>query len=92
MPVGQGLLGRVIDGIGRPVDGRGPLRVRRWRAETASVPDAMQRSRITEPLVTGQRVIDGMLTFGRGQRVGLFAGAGVGKSTLMGEIAKTCRG
>ncbi|MFN9717441.1 MAG: FliI/YscN family ATPase [Planctomycetota bacterium] len=88
VPVGQGLLGRVIDGIGRPVDGRGPLRVRRWRPETASVPDAMQRSRITEPLVTGQRVIDGMLTFGRGQRVGLFAGAGVGKSTLMGEIAK----
>lgn len=88
VPVGQGLLGRVIDGIGRPVDNAGSLRVRRWRPETASVPDAMQRSRISEPLVTGQRVIDGMLTFGRGQRVGLFAGAGVGKSTLMGEIAK----
>ena len=89
VPVGRGLLGRVIDGIGRPIDGAGPLRVRRWRAETATVPDAMQRTRITEPLVTGQRVIDGLLTIGRGQRVGLFAGSGVGKSTLMGEIAKT---
>ncbi|MBC7967144.1 MAG: FliI/YscN family ATPase [Fuerstia sp.] len=89
VPVGNGLLGRVIDGIGRPIDGHGPLRVRRWRPETATVPDAMQRTRITEPLVTGQRVIDGLLTIGRGQRVGLFAGSGVGKSTLMGEIAKS---
>ncbi len=89
VPVGAGLLTRVIDGIGRPIDRRGPLRVRRWRSETATVPDAMQRTRITEPLVTGQRVIDGLLTIGRGQRVGLFAGSGVGKSTLLGEIAKS---
>lgn len=88
VPVGPALLGRVIDGLGRPIDSHGPLRVRRWRSETATVPDAMFRSRITEPLVTGQRVIDGLLTIGRGQRVGLFAGSGVGKSTLMGEIAK----
>ncbi len=89
VPVGRGLLKRVIDGIGRPIDGKGPLRVRRWRSETATVPEAMQRTRITEPLVTGQRVIDGLLTIGRGQRVGLFAGSGVGKSTLLGEIAKS---
>lgn len=88
VPTGNGLLGRVIDGIGRPIDGRGPLKIRRWRPEAATVPDAMQRTRITEPLVTGQRVIDGLLTIGRGQRVGLFAGSGVGKSTLMGEIAR----
>ena len=89
VPVGNRLLGRVIDGIGRPIDGRGPLHARRWRSETATVPEAMQRTRITEPLITGQRVIDGLLTIGRGQRVGLFAGSGVGKSTLMGEIAKS---
>jgi len=88
IPVGSPLLGRVVDGIGRPADGQGPLAVRRWRHETALAPDPLMRQRITEPLVTGQRVIDGMLTIGRGQRVGLFAGSGVGKSTLMGEIAK----
>ena len=88
VPVGDALLGRVIDGIGRPADGAGVLRVRRHRPEQASVPDPMIRQRITEPLVTGQRVIDGLLTIGRGQRVGLFAGSGVGKSTLMGEIAR----
>lgn len=88
VPVGKALLGRVIDGIGRPFDGLGPLTVRNWRPESASVPDPMVRQRITVPLVTGQRVIDGLLTIGRGQRVGLFAGSGVGKSTLLGEIAK----
>jgi flagellum-specific ATP synthase len=88
IPVGGALLGRVLDGIGRPTDRKGPLNVRRWRHETALAPDPLERTRITEPLVTGQRVIDGLLTIGRGQRIGLFAGSGVGKSTLMGEIAK----
>jgi flagellum-specific ATP synthase len=88
VPVGDALLGRVIDGIGRPIDGLGDIRCLRHRPETASVPDAMSRNRITTPLQTGQRVIDGLLTIGRGQRVGLFAGSGVGKSTLLGEIAR----
>ena len=88
VPVGQELLGRVIDGIGRPIDNAGPLRCLKSRSEEASVPAAMERTRIIAPLTTGQRVIDGLITVGRGQRIGLFAGSGVGKSTLMGEIAK----
>lgn len=88
VPTGPELLGRVIDGIGRPLDNRGPLKSTRSRREQAHVPAAMSRRRIEQPLVTGQRVIDSMITIGRGQRVGLFAGSGVGKSTLMGEIAK----
>lgn len=88
VPVGQGLLGRVVDGLGRPLDNHGLLREVRSRPETTSAPDAMSRNRIEEPLPTGQRVIDMLLTIGRGQRVGLFAGSGVGKSTLLGEIAR----
>jgi flagellum-specific ATP synthase len=88
VPTGRELLGRVIDGIGRPIDDQGPLNSTQMRREQAHVPAAMTRTRITSPLITGQRVIDGMMTIGRGQRVGLFSGSGVGKSTLMGEIAK----
>ncbi|MCA9063401.1 MAG: FliI/YscN family ATPase [Planctomycetaceae bacterium] len=88
VPVGDVLMGRVVDGIARPLDGRGPLLERRRRPESTSVPDPLMRGRISQPLVTGQRVIDGLLTIGKGQRVGLFAGSGVGKSTLLGEIAR----
>lgn len=88
VPVGNALRGRVIDGLGRAFDDAGKLQVSRWRSETSAVPEPLHRQRITEPLVTGQRVIDGLLTIGRGQRVGLFAGSGVGKSTLLGEIAR----
>lgn len=88
VPVGHRLLGRVIDGLGRPTDGLGPLSSLASRSEEASVPAAMERTRISEPLTTGQRVIDGLISIGRGQRIGLFAGSGVGKSTLLGEIAK----
>lgn len=87
IPSGRHLLGRVIDGLGRPVDGLGPLPPSRGIAPKSSTPSALRRTRITRPLVTGQRVIDGLLTIGRGQRIGLFAGSGVGKSTLLGEIA-----
>ena len=88
VPVGASLLGRVIDGLGRPIDGRGPLHPIAWSSPFRTAPDSLTRTRITAPLVTGQRVIDGLLTCGRGQRIGLFAGSGVGKSTLMGQIAR----
>jgi flagellum-specific ATP synthase len=88
VPVGDGMLGRVLDGLGRPIDGQGELRgcVRRVLGKIPLSP--MDRQRISRPFVTGQRPIDGLLTVGRGQRIGIFAGSGVGKTTLLGEIAK----
>jgi flagellum-specific ATP synthase len=88
VPVGNRLLGRVLDGLGRPIDGLGPLDDCPRAPVRYDAPPAFERARILEPFVTGQRAIDGMLTLGRGQRVGIFAGSGVGKSTLLGEIAK----
>jgi flagellum-specific ATP synthase len=88
VPVGEELLGRVINALGVPIDGQGPLCARRWADVTRLAPCPLERQPIREPLVTGQRVIDALLTLGRGQRVGLFAGSGIGKSTLLGEIAK----
>lgn len=87
-PVGWELRGRVLDGMGEPLDGRGPLPRTARRALHAPPPDPLARSVIRAALPTGVRVIDGLLTFGRGQRVGLMAGSGVGKSTLMGAIAR----
>ena len=88
IPVGESLLGRVIDGFGRPIDGRGPI----ITSETAPLrPDAlnpMEREPINLPLGTGVRAIDGLLTCGRGQRIGVFGGSGVGKSTLLGMMAR----
>jgi flagellum-specific ATP synthase len=89
VPVGRELLGRALDGLGAPIDGLGPLGNRVWRSATDSPPRALDRRPIDAPLVTGQRVIDGLLAIGQGQRVGLFAASGVGKSTLMGEIARS---
>ena len=88
VPVGDGLLGRVLDGLGRPADGRGPLRCRERRPVAASPEPAMSRPRIAEPMATGIRAIDGFATLGRGQRVGVFSGSGVGKSVLIGQIAR----
>lgn len=89
--VGEGVLGRVLDGLGRPMDGLGPIAgpTQRWEVER-NPPDPMKRRRVETPLSVGVRVIDGLLTAGEGQRVGLFAGSGVGKSTLMGQIARQC--
>ncbi len=87
--VGPGLLGRVLDGLGRPLDGLGPIAgFTRPQPVNASPPDPLTRKRITEPLPLGVRVLDGLLTCGKGQRLGIFAGSGVGKSTLLGMIAR----
>ncbi|MDB5312217.1 MAG: fliI [Gemmataceae bacterium] len=88
VPTGRNLLGRVIDGLGRPLDTLGPLAACPLRPANRPAPPAMERQRIRKPFVTGIRAIDSVLTCGHGQRVGIFAGAGVGKSTLLGEIAK----
>jgi flagellum-specific ATP synthase len=85
--VGPGLLGRVIDPLGRPLDG-GPEIIGEPVRLDGMAPPAMQRRRIDEPMGTGVRVIDTFCTLGRGQRVGIFGGSGVGKSTLLGMIAR----
>ncbi len=88
VPAGEALRGRVLDGLGRPADGR-PLEGRlEMRAVENDPPHPLARRRICEPLGLGVRAIDGLLTCGKGQRMGIFAGSGVGKSTLMGMIAR----
>lgn len=89
VPVGPGVLGRIFDGLGRPIDGRGAVLPAERRVVRNAPPSPLQRGRIERPFVTGQKVIDGLLLCGRGQRLGIFAGSGVGKSTLLGQIAKT---
>ncbi len=90
-PVGMPLLGRVLDGLGQPLD-TGPTLDGLEKASTYAIPPhPLSRPPITDPLVTGVRVIDGMLTCGKGQRMGIFAGSGVGKSTLMGTIARSSK-
>jgi ATP synthase in type III secretion protein N len=86
--VGPGLLGRVISGLGDPVDGKGPIAGNRSRPAIADPPDPMSRKMIEDPMPTGVKAIDAFMTFGEGQRIGIFAPAGVGKSTLMGMLAK----
>jgi ATP synthase in type III secretion protein N len=86
--VSDALTGRVLDGLGRPMDGAGPIAgARRWAVDRPA-PDPLARRRVTRPLALGIRALDGLLTVGEGQRIGLFAGSGVGKSTLMGQIAR----
>lgn len=85
---GDALLGRMLDGLGRPADGMPPVQSLELRSIYNSPPNAFTRKRIQQPLGTGVKVIDSMLTWGRGQRLGVFAGSGVGKSTLMGMIAR----
>jgi type III secretion protein N (ATPase) len=89
--VGDGLLGRVLDGLGQPIDGGGPIAggvaCVAWPVDRPA-PDPLSRRRVERPLALGVRALDGLLTVGEGQRIGLFAGSGVGKSTLMGQIAR----
>lgn len=88
VPVGPGLLGRVIDSLGQPIDGKGPINCIERRPVFALPPTPMEREMIEHPLATGVKVIDSMITLGEGQRMGIFAPAGVGKSTLMGMLAR----
>jgi flagellum-specific ATP synthase len=88
VPTGPGLFGRVLDGLGRPIDGKGPLASGPMVPSDNESPSAMRRARVDMPLQTGVRVLDTMATLGRGQRMGLFAGSGVGKSSLLSMIAR----
>jgi len=88
-PVGHQLLGRVLNGIGEPIDNLGPLGLVDRVPTYNQVPHPLERKKITQPLNTGIKAIDGLLTVGKGQRIGIFSGSGVGKSTLMGMIARS---
>lgn len=90
-PVGDALLGRVVDGLGNPIDGLGDLGDLQTVPTYRPAPHPLTRRSISEPLVTGMRAIDGLLTCGKGQRIGIFSGSGVGKSTLLGSIARSSR-
>ncbi len=87
--VGNELLGRVLNSLGEPIDERGPVRCSQTYSVKHPAPEAMQRKRITRALPVGIRVIDSLMTIGEGQRVGVFSAAGVGKSSLLGMIARS---
>jgi len=88
IPTSDYLLGRVIDGLGNPIDGKGPVRTNKLQSVYNDPPNPLKRNRISEPLTTGIKSIDGLVTLGKGQRIGIFAGSGVGKSVLLGMIAR----
>ncbi len=88
VPVGPTLLGRVLNGLAQPIDGRGPLGTTDVYPLVNRPPDPLTRQPIREPLSLGIRALDGLLTCGKGQRLGIFAGSGVGKSTTLGMIAR----
>ncbi|MGY1699042.1 FliI/YscN family ATPase [Geodermatophilus sp. SYSU D00766] len=89
VPVGGALLGRVLDGLGRPVDGHGPLGAGvDWVDLASETPHALSRRRVEEPLPVGVRALDTLVPVGKGQRLGIFAGSGVGKSTLLAQITR----
>jgi len=89
--VGTELLGRVIDGMGNPIDNKGPIRFEDEYPIYADPINPLDRGRITEPMDMGIRAINGLFTCGKGQRMGIFAGSGVGKSVLMGMIARNTK-
>ncbi len=88
VPVGQDMLGRVLDGLGAPSDGKGPFKIDEYYPVTADPPNAMTRELISKPISLGVRALDGLLTCGEGQRMGIFAAAGGGKSTLLSQIIR----
>ena len=85
----ENILGRVLNGLGKPIDNKGPLTGTDKKVLDASSPAPLSRKKITEPLALGIRSIEGLLTCGKGQRVGIFAGSGIGKSVLLGDIANS---
>jgi flagellum-specific ATP synthase len=87
--VSDALLGRALDGLGRPLDGKGPIEDASWRPAEATPPDPLSRPRITDRVSLGVRALDALVPCGRGQRLGIFAGSGVGKSSLLGMIARS---
>jgi flagellum-specific ATP synthase len=91
VPVGDFMVGRTIDATGRPIDGLGDFDVKEYYNVDSTYTNPLERPRISERLSFGIKAIDGMLTIGKGQRMGIFAGSGVGKSTLMGMIAKNVK-
>lgn len=88
IPVGESLCGRVIDALGNPIDGKGPLQIDKFYPAMTAPPKALKRELISQTLTTGIKVIDATCTMGVGQRLGIFSGAGLGKSILLGMIAK----
>ncbi len=89
--VGDDLMGRAVDALGNPIDGLGPIKQTAWYPINGRPSNPMKRPPITQVMELGVRAIDGLLTMGKGQRMGIFAGSGVGKSTLMGMIARNVK-
>lgn len=89
--VGEQIVGRVLDGLGNPIDNAGELFIDDYYPVHNTPPHPLMRKRITEPLPLGIKAVDGLLTVGKGQRIGIFAGSGVGKSTLIGMIARNTK-
>jgi len=89
--VGDDILGRVVNGLGHPLDAKPPIVGRDWAPIRRSPPNPLDRPRIATPIWTGVRAIDGCLTLGRGQRIGIMSGSGVGKSTLLGMLARSAQ-
>lgn len=88
VPVGDALLGRVLNGFGQPIDDQGPLQTKSWMPVNALSPAPLHRAPISQAFNTGVRAIDGLITMGQGQRLGVFSPAGVGKSTLAGMMVR----
>jgi len=89
--LGDDLLGRVIDGLGNPIDGKGEIHYQETRSIYNTPPNPLDRKLINEPMITGIRSVDTLVTCGKGQRVGIFSGSGVGKSVMLGMIARNTR-
>lgn len=89
--VSDALIGRTVDALAQPIDGGGPINSGKEYAVNGTLSNPMQRPRISEPIELGIKAIDGLLTVGKGQRMGIFAGSGVGKSTLMGALARNAQ-